>query len=84
MAILWAGKDTTQWPFTEAETHAAAVDKTHVGLSADFTHTDTHEQKPVELHRAGEGKEEAGRGGNERENNLSFKEYLSSISIISW
>ena len=42
VAILWTGKNTTQWYFTEAATRAASVYKIYVSFSADFKHVCVH------------------------------------------
>lgn len=89
VAILWIGKNTTQWSPTAAATHAAAVCKVEAELSADFAHEHAHQhahkQKLVYLNtERGKVKRRAGRGVNERENTLSIKEYVSLILIISW
>lgn len=42
MAILWTGKNTTQWSSTAAAAHAVAVCKVDAELSADFTQEHAH------------------------------------------
>lgn len=43
IAILWTGKNTTQWSSTAAATHAVAVCKVETELSADFTYEHAHQ-----------------------------------------
>lgn len=73
VSILWTGKNTTQWSFTEAATHAASVYKIHVGLWADFTHVRTHTEVCLAQQRERKVKRKAGRWVDGRENNCYFK-----------